>query len=119
MRTSVGIAGPIAGLAIAAAAFAGSSAIAQPAAPSAPCGMHQAMLARAAANLGVPEARLADALRQAHDQGLDDEVKAGHLTQAQADAMRQRHRDMEQGCAGMMGAGGHGGPGTAPTTVAQ
>ena len=42
--------------------------------------------ARAAALLGVPEAKLVDAFAQAHNQALDDAVKAGYLTQAQADA---------------------------------
>jgi hypothetical protein len=69
-----------------------------------PFGMHGAVWARAAAILGVPEAKLTDAFAQA----LDDAVKAGQLTQPQADWMTQHHRGMPQGGAasGMMGGTG-------------
>jgi hypothetical protein len=73
-----------------------------------PWSMHGAVWTRAAAILGVPEARLAEAFTQAHDQALDDAVKAGQLTQAQADWMKQRHQWMLQngGGPGMMGGYG-------------
>jgi hypothetical protein len=66
--------------------------------------MHGTVISRAAAILGLPEARLTDALAQAHDQALDDAVKAGQLTQAQADWMKQHMRAGGMG-AGMMGVG--------------
>lgn len=108
MRTSVKIAGPIVGVAVAVGALLVGSATAQPAAPAPSWDMHNGVLSRAAANLGVPEARLTQAMDQAHDQVLDDAVKAGQLTQAQADQMKQIHRQMAQGggaMGGMMGAG--------------
>jgi hypothetical protein len=79
-----------------------------------PGGMHQAVIARVASNLGVPEAKLNEAFAQAHDQALDDAVKAGELTQAQADWMKQRHAAMAQGGFGPgrgMGPGMMGGRG--------
>ena len=78
-------------------------------------GMHQAVIARAASILGVSEAKLDEAFAQAHGQALDDAVKAGDLTQAQADWMKQRHAAMQQGGfgpgSGMMGPGMMGGRG--------
>jgi uncharacterized protein YecT (DUF1311 family) len=77
-------------------------------------GMHQAVLTKAAATLGVSEAKLNEAFVQAHDQALDDAVKAGQLTQAQADWMKQRHAAMQQGGFGPgygMGPGMMGGRG--------
>ena len=73
--------------------------------PTGPFGMHGAVWAKAAAILGVPEAELTDAFAQAHSQALDDAVRAGQLTQPQADWMTQHHRGMPQGGAtsGMMG----------------
>ena len=83
-----------------------------------PGGMHQAVIARVASTLGVTEAKLNEAFAQAHDQALDDAVKAGQLTQAQADWMKQRHAAMAQGGfgpgAGMMGPGMMGGWGYSP-----
>jgi hypothetical protein len=102
------------------------TAAAQRPVPGAPGGMHGAVVAKAAAILGVPEAQLTEAFAQAHEQALDDAVKAGYLTRAQADGMKQRHRAMPQtggpGAGmigvGMMGAGmmggRHGGPGYGP-----
>ena len=84
-------------------ALAWSTALAQT--PTSKAGaIHGTTIARAAAILGVPEAKLTDALAQAHDQALDDAVTAGQLTQAQADWMKQRMRAGAMG-AGMMGAG--------------
>src|SRR5262245_55591603 len=76
--------------------------------PSRSFGMDGAVWARVAAILGVPAARLTDALAQAHNQALDDAVKAGQLTQAQADWMKQHHQAMLQGGAGVGMMGGYG-----------
>jgi hypothetical protein len=83
-------------------------AAAQTATPGAPGGFHNVILARAAAILGVSEAKLGDAFVQAHNQALDDAVKSGQLTQAQADQMKQRQQWMLQngGGSGMMGGYG-------------
>ena len=83
-------------------------AAAQTPAPPGPGGFHNAVVAKAAAILGVSEAKLGDAFLQAHSQALDDAVKAGALTQAQADWMKQRHQAMLQngGGPGMMGGYG-------------
>jgi hypothetical protein len=67
--------------------------------------MHGTLISRAAAILGVPEAKLTDALTQAHDQALDDAAQAGQLTQAQADWMKQHMRAGATGT-GMMGGTG-------------
>ncbi len=72
-------------------------------------GFHTAVWAKAAAILGVPEATLADAFAQAHAQALDDAVKAGYLTQAQADWMKQHQQWMLRN--GMPGPGMMGGYG--------
>jgi len=48
----------------------------------------QAVLADAAKRLGVDTAELRDALGKAEDAQLDAEVKAGRLTQVQADAFK-------------------------------
>jgi hypothetical protein len=91
-------------------------AAAQAPTPVGPGGFHTAVVAKAAAILGVSEAKLTDAFGQAHSQALDDAVKAGQLTQAQADWMKQRHQAMLQnggpgpmGGYGMMGRGMMGG----------
>jgi hypothetical protein len=78
--------------------------------------MHQTMVGRAAAILGVTPARLTDALAQAHDDALYNAVKSGQLTQEQADRMKQHHRAIQQGAGpGMMGSGVmRGGPGARP-----
>jgi hypothetical protein len=77
----------------------------------APGGFHNAVVAKAAAILGVSEAKLTDAFAQAHDQALDDAVTTGQLTQAQADWMKQRHQWMLQNGGGPGMMGGYGGMG--------
>jgi hypothetical protein len=79
----------------------------------------QQVLADAAKQLGVSAADLRAALASAEDAQLDAAVKAGELTQAQADAIKQ-HRQQEgtvlglgrggHGPGGPGGFGGHGGP---------
>jgi hypothetical protein len=88
-------------------------AAAQAPTPAGPGGFHGVVVAKAAAILGVSEAKLNDALTQGHSQALDDAVKAGSLTQTQADWMKQRHAAMQQGGfgPGMMGGGMMGGRG--------
>jgi hypothetical protein len=73
----------------------------------------QTVLADAAKRLGVGADELRDALANAEDAQLDAEVKAGRLTQEQADAIKQRREadgtvlDLGHGGPGH----GHGGPG--------
>lgn len=71
----------------------------------------QAVLADAAKRLGVGANELRSALSSAEDAQLDAAVKAGKVTQAQADAVEQ-HRQ-EEGMVLGLGHGdhGHGGPG--------
>jgi hypothetical protein len=65
----------------------------------------QAVLADAAKRLDVQPSELRDALSEAEDAQLDADVKAGRLTQEQADAIKQRRAD-----AGTVLGGGPGGP---------
>ncbi|TAK20769.1 MAG: hypothetical protein EPO26_17250 [Chloroflexota bacterium] len=96
--------------AIAGATIVGGLAVGAVAAqtPSAPTGygsMHTTVITKAAARLGVTEAALTSALDQSHADALDDAVKAGYLTQQQADFMKAHHATM--GTTGM-GPGMHG-----------
>jgi hypothetical protein len=68
-----------------------------------------AVLADAAKRLDVSPSELRDALSQAEDAQLDADVKAGRLTQEQADAIKE-HRD-EAGTVLGPGRPFHGGPG--------
>lgn len=92
----------------------------------------QSKLAAALAKeLGISEDKVAEALANVHDemradaqaerqealkQRLDDAVKAGKLTQEQADAMLKAHEEgvMPGGPGGMGGRGGHGPGGDGP-----
>ena len=72
----------------------------------------QTVLADAAKRLGVGADALRDALADAEDAQVDADVKAGRLTQAQADAIKQRRQ--ADGTVLELGHGGpghHGGPG--------
>jgi len=66
----------------------------------------QAVLDDAAKRLGVEPSELRDALAKAQDDQLDAAVKAGRLTQEQADAIKQRRAQ-----SGLVLDGGHPGPG--------
>src|SRR5690349_18848868 len=77
-----------------------------------------AVLTDAAKRLGVSADQLRSALSSAEDAQLDAAVKAGTLTQAQADAIKQRRAADgtvlslgHGGPGGPGGRGGHGGPG--------
>jgi hypothetical protein len=67
----------------------------------------QAVLEDAAGRLDVDAGELRDALSAAEDAQLDAEVKAGRLTQAQADAIKQ----MRERSGLVLGGGGPGHPG--------
>jgi hypothetical protein len=69
----------------------------------------QAVLADAAKRLGVQPSELRDALGKAQDAQLDAEVKAGRLTQEQADAIKERRSQSGSVLGG--GAPGFRGPG--------
>jgi|SRR5215213_3681922 len=74
----------------------------------------QAVLADAAKRLGTDADKLRDALSAAEDAQLDAEVKAGRLTQEQADAIKQRRRESGTVLGGPGFRGRHGGPGWGP-----
>jgi hypothetical protein len=69
----------------------------------------QAVLSDAAKRLNVEPSELRDALGEAEDAQLDAEVKAGRLTQEQADAIKERRKD--SGTVLGVGPGAPGGPG--------
>ena len=73
----------------------------------------QAVLSAAAKQLGVRTDELRSALSSAENAQLDAEVKAGRLTQAQADAIKQRRQADDTvlglGRDGHRGGFGHGG----------
>ena len=71
----------------------------------------QAVLTDAAKRLGVEPSELRDALGDAQDAQLDAEVKAGRLTQEQADAIKAR-RQQSGTVLGGGGPGFRGGPGS-------
>src|SRR5688572_6944293 len=102
MRNQFKVLSAAVGTAVVVGALAVGSVGAQTPAAPAPWSMREAVHEKVAAALGVPEATLEAALTQAHAQALDDAVKAGQLTQARADVMKQRQAAMRQG----------GGPGT-------
>ena len=93
----------IAGAATVAALAGGTAAVAASTDQKA---AEQTVLADAAKRLGVNADDLRSALSDAENAQLDAEVKAGNLTQAQADAIKQ-HRAQE----GTVLELGHGGPG--------
>jgi hypothetical protein len=66
----------------------------------------QAVLDDAAKRLGVEPTQLRDALGKAVDDQIDAAVKAGRLTQEQADAIKQQRAN-----SGLVLGGGHPGPG--------
>ncbi len=68
----------------------------------------QAVISDAAKRLGVSAEDLRTALGEAEDAQIDAAVKAGKLTQAQADALKQRRK--EAGTVLGLGPGRHGGP---------
>jgi phage antirepressor YoqD-like protein len=70
----------------------------------------QTVLADAAKKLGVGADELRTALSSAEDAQIDAAVKAGRLTQAQADEIKQ-HRSQEGTVLDLGGRGGPGGPG--------
>ncbi len=102
----------IAGAATVAALAGGTAAVA---ATSDEKAAEQTVLADAAKRLGVNADDLRSALANAENAQLDAEVKAGNLTQAQADAIKQHRAD--EGTVLELGHGGpgdherHGGPG--------
>ena len=101
----------IAGAATVAALAGGTAAVAATGDEKA---AEQTVLADAAKRLGVNADDLRSALANAEDAQLDAEVKAGRLTQAQADEIKQ-HRQSEGTVLdfgrGGHGHDGHGGPG--------
>jgi hypothetical protein len=73
-----------------------------------PSARSQAIIDDAAGQLGVPSAKLSDALKKAMEDQIQAEVTAGRLTQAQADAMKQR---LESGSVPLLGGFGFRGGG--------
>jgi hypothetical protein len=97
--------------AVTVAALAGGTAGAV-AATSDPKATEKTVLSDAAKRLGVSAAELRSALSKAEDAQLDAAVKAGDLTQAQADEIKQ-HRQQD-GTVLNLGHGGHGRGGHGP-----
>ncbi len=64
---------------------------------------HQAFVAKVAQKLGVSEQKLNEAMGSAHTEMLDEAVKAGQITQQQADQMK-KHMEQTGSGAGMMGS---------------
>jgi hypothetical protein len=103
----------IATTALAAAAFAGGAYAANQDSPGV---QRQAFLKDAAKRLNVTPAELSAALKGAFQDQLNAAVKAGKLTQAQADALSKRFQNggigpMGFGHPGFFGGPRHGGPG--------
>jgi hypothetical protein len=71
----------------------------------------KAVVEDAAEQLGVAPAELSDALKQALANRLDEAVKAGTLTEAQAEAMKQRLESNDFPLFGGPALGHRGGPG--------
>ena len=90
------------------AALGGGTAAAVAATADDPKATENAVLADAAKKLGVSSDDLRSALAGAEDAQVDAQVKAGQLTQAQADAIKAR-RTADGTVLGV--GGGHGGPG--------
>jgi hypothetical protein len=59
-------------------------------APGAPSGVFDRVLARVSADLGISQQQLQSSLVKAEDSVVDEEVQAGHLTAAQAQALKAR-----------------------------
>jgi hypothetical protein len=78
----------IAGAAAVLAVAGGGAAVA--ASWPSPSERSKAVIDDAAQQLGVSSAKLTDALKQALEDQIDADVAAGRITQAQADAMKQR-----------------------------
>ena len=117
------------GLAIAAASLAalGTAGAAVAATQSdSPAATSKAIVASAAQDVGVSESALTAALVKAEEAQIDAQVMAGKLTQAQADALKQRIESGDVplvgvglGMGGRHGGPGHGGPGHNVATVAS
>src|SRR5215207_9431003 len=67
----------------------------------------QAVLTDAAKRLNVAPSELRDALSKAEDAQLDADVKAGRLTQEQADAIKERRKQSGTVLGGPGGRGEH------------
>jgi len=96
-----------AGAALAVAGAGGAMAAGQ----LSPSSESEAVVDDAAEQLGVEPAELSDALKQALANRLDEAVKAGSLTEAQAEAMKQRLESNDFPLFGGPALGDRGGPG--------
>lgn len=76
-----------------------------------PTARSQAIIADAAGQLGIDPSKLTSALQKAIDDQIDAEVKAGTITKAQGDALKQRVDSGQYPLLGGFGFGlrGHGG----------
>ena len=93
--------------------------------PTTSTNYHDVFVSKLAAALGIDEQqKVANALVTARDQTIDQAVTDGRITQQQADWMKQRQQQMQQGGFGpgyghgMMGGGRWGGPWGAPSQTA-
>jgi hypothetical protein len=105
----------VAAAAVAGLAVAGGGAAVAATHYASPKQENQAVVNDAAKQLGIPPAKLSDALEKALENRVDAEVAAGRLTKAQGDALKQR---IESGDVPLFAGPGpgdrgfhHGGPG--------
>lgn len=95
--------------AVALAAVAGGGAAIAATQSNSPQAQSDAIIADAAGQLGVSSSKLSDALKQALENQVDAAVKAGTITQAQANELKSRIEAGEVPLVGLGPAGGHGG----------
>ncbi len=94
--------------AVALAAAAGGGAAIAATQSNSPQAQSDAIIADAAGQLGVSSSKLSDALKQAFENQVDAAVKAGTITQAQANELKSR---IDAGEVPLVGLGPAGGPG--------
>jgi hypothetical protein len=96
-------------IAVVGLALAAGGGLAYAATQNSPADQQQELLNNAAKRLNVSPSDLESALQGAFGDQLDNAVKSGRLTQAQADQIKQRLK--EKGGLPLFGPGGPGGPG--------
>ena len=101
MRMRRALAGAVAAVAI----VAGGGAALAAATSSSPKAESAAIVKDAADRLGVTPAKLDEALRDAYAARVDAAVKAGKLTQAQGDAIKQRIQSADYPVLGLRAGG--------------
>ena len=110
MRKSVKILSVTLGVLLLLGILGVGAAFAQTPPPTTATDWQSAFVGKVAKILGVEEQKLTDAFTQARNETIDEAVKDGQMTQAQADWMKQRMGQAEQsGFGGPMHGGTWGG----------